>query len=143
MLLIDRIRAEHVAARKERDMVKSQLLGTVIGEISKVEKAPGAKPLTDEDVIKVVRKFVESAKEVVAVVKDDTAPAVAVAKTEITILESYLPQMMTEAELTTAIDALKAGGAANMGAIMSGLKAQYGGRYDGKLASDLAKKALA
>ncbi len=51
--------------------------------------------------------------------------------------------LMSEAELTVAIGAAVAGGATNIGAVMTRLKAQYEGRYDGSVASRLAREALA
>ena len=51
--------------------------------------------------------------------------------------------LMSEAELTAAIRAAVTGGATNIGAVMKLLKAQYEGRYDGAVASRLAREAIA
>jgi len=50
--------------------------------------------------------------------------------------------MMSQTELEEAINALKAAGASSLGAVMGQLKAQYAGRYDGKVASETARKLL-
>ncbi|SMB78077.1 GatB/YqeY domain-containing protein [Deinococcus hopiensis] len=51
--------------------------------------------------------------------------------------------LMSEAELAGVIRAAVADGATNIGAVMKLLKAQHEGRYDGGLASRLAKEAVA
>ena len=51
--------------------------------------------------------------------------------------------LMSEADLSAAITAAVTGGAGNIGAVMKVLKAQYGGRYDGAVASRLAREVLA
>ena len=54
-----------------------------------------------------------------------------------------LALLMSETELTAAITAAVTGGATNIGAVMKELKAQHEGRYDGSVASRLAREALA
>lgn len=61
---------------------------------------------------------------------------------EIDALRPYLPQAMTEEEVKTLIDQIKAAGAKDMGAIMKELQPQIKGRFDGKKASDMVKAAL-
>jgi uncharacterized protein YqeY len=61
---------------------------------------------------------------------------------EIDALKVYLPQEMTEAEVKTLIDRIKAAGAKDMGAVMKELQPQIKGRFDGKKASDMVKAAL-
>ncbi|MDB5046808.1 MAG: Yqey-like protein [Deinococcus sp.] len=51
--------------------------------------------------------------------------------------------LMSEAELTDVIRAAIAAGATNIGAVMKRLKAGDEGRYDGSVASRLAKDAVA
>jgi len=51
--------------------------------------------------------------------------------------------LMSEAELTDVIRAAVADGATNIGAVMKLLKAQHEGRYDGSVASRLAREAVA
>jgi uncharacterized protein YqeY len=68
------------------------------------------------------------------------SPRIRAAESEQAILSSYSPQQMTEAELREAINAFRAANPdANVGAIMAHLKETFGGRYDGKAASALAR----
>lgn len=66
---------------------------------------------------------------------------------EITILEHYLPEMLTEAEIEAAItQAISASGATNMadmGKVMGILKTELAGKADMAIVSKLLKTALA
>jgi hypothetical protein len=62
------------------------------------------------------------------------------AETELAILSTYGPKQMTESELREAIDDFRAKNPdANVGTIMAHLKTSFGGQYDGKAASALAR----
>jgi uncharacterized protein YqeY len=163
-MLIDRIRADQLAARKARDSVAAGLLTTLIGEATSVseeefEKARAAAeaaraddgeplsvtvPITDEKVTATITKFLKNAKANRELMKTSFAAgdAVALAKVEreIELLGAYLPRQMTEAELRAAIDGFQQDNpGASIGAVMAFLKANHAGLYDGKLASQLAK----
>lgn len=109
--------------------------------------------LTDEKVAATVAKFLKNTKLTLENLASErarvgeaggdaskVAARVAAAETELAILSSYSPKQMTEAELRAAIDAFRAANPdANVGAIMAHLKASFGGQYDGKAASALAR----
>jgi uncharacterized protein YqeY len=61
---------------------------------------------------------------------------------ELEVIKGYLPSQLTESEVTTLIQEIKAKGAKDMGSIMKELQPQIKGRFDGKKASDLVKAAL-
>lgn len=63
------------------------------------------------------------------------------AKTEIVILESFLPKQLTEEQLRTLIQDFANQGK-NIGDAMKTLKTQFAGQYDGGLASKLMKELL-
>ncbi|NJO62626.1 MAG: GatB/YqeY domain-containing protein [Richelia sp. RM2_1_2] len=62
------------------------------------------------------------------------------------ILSVYLPKQLSTDELSATISQLiedkKYGSIKDMGKLMSDLKAEFSGRYDGKVASELIKKRL-
>lgn len=141
--MLNRIHSEFLAARKARDTVRSNLLGTVYAEVSRIAKDRPEQPPTDEDAVRVLRKFVVAAEEVQKAVKGDQNHAsYQTAAKEIAILNEFLPQMYTDEQLTAAIQQVIAGGAKNIGAIMQGLKAGHAGKFDGRRASELAKAQL-
>ncbi|HET7825933.1 MAG TPA: GatB/YqeY domain-containing protein [Anaeromyxobacter sp.] len=65
---------------------------------------------------------------------------------EIEVLQAYLPQQLTEAEVRAKVDeAVKkvgAQGMKDMGAVMKALMPEVQGRADGKVVSDLVKARL-
>ena len=65
---------------------------------------------------------------------------------ELTILQGYLPQAMSETELARVIDDIISGeaasGAKDMGRVMKAVIAKVAGRADGKIISELVKQRL-
>ncbi|EPX78097.1 GatB/YqeY domain-containing protein [Salipiger mucosus] len=143
MGLLSTIRADSLAARKSKSP-SSSVLTTLRGELdTKTKSLSPARDLTDAEVLAVVQKFIKSIDEtIIHLEKNGSAEALATARAERAALEVYLPKQMTEAELEAFVQAKVAEGA-NMGQIMQALKAEHGGQYDGKLASQIAKRYLA
>ena len=103
--------------------------------------------LTDADVLSIIEKMLKQRRESIAqyekAARTDLADA---EKAEIAVLSAYLPQQMTDAEVTEAVlAAIKESGAAgpkDMGKVMGLLKSRLAGRTDmGKL-SGLVKAKL-
>ncbi|RYY10044.1 MAG: GatB/YqeY domain-containing protein, partial [Alphaproteobacteria bacterium] len=65
---------------------------------------------------------------------------------EVAVIERFLPQQMSEAETTAAIEAIKtelgATGMKDMGRVMAELKARHASELDMSKASGLVKAAL-
>jgi uncharacterized protein len=156
MALLDQLKADQLAARKANDRLKADLLTTLIGEAGQItteEFKRGVTEVTDDKVVATVAKFSKNTKLTLENLAAERARLAATggdaakvdertkaAETELAILSSYGPKQMTEAELRAAIDDFKAQNpGANVGAIMAHLKANFGGQYDGKAASALAK----
>lgn len=156
MALLDELKADQLAARKSNDRLKADLLTTLIGEATQItteEFKRGVMAVTDEKVAATVAKFLKSTKLTLETLAGERArlteagsdaskvdARITAAETEQAILSSYSPKQMTEAELRDAINAFRAANPdANVGAIMAHLKETFGGRYDGKAASALAR----
>lgn len=156
MALLDQLKADQLAARKQNDRLKADLLTTLIGEATQItteEFKRGVTEVTDDKVVATVAKFSKNIKLTLENLASERArlaeaggdaskvnERIKAAETELAILSSYGPKQMTEAELRAAIDAFKTNNPdANVGAIMAHLKTNFGGQYDGKAASALAK----
>ena len=156
MALLDELKADQLAARKSNDRLKADLLTTLIGEATQItteEFKRGVTAVTDEKVAATVAKFLKSTKLTLENLASERArlieagsdaskvdARIRAAESEQAILSSYSPQQMTEAELRDAINAFRAANPdSNVGAIMAHLKETFGGRYDGKAASALAR----
>lgn len=152
MSMIDQLRADQLAARKEKDADKAGLLTSLVSEAAMVGKNKGNRESTDEEVIGTIRKFLKNAEETAALLTKNapssdgmTAEETPLRKVnrEIRLLQAYLPQQMDEHRLRAVITAFKTANAgANMGSVMKFLKENHAGTYDGKLASTVAKEVL-
>ena len=156
MALLDELKADQLAARKSGDRLKSDLLTTLIGEATQItteEFKRGVTEVNDEKVAATVAKFLKNTKLTLENLANERTRLIdaggdaskvdqraKAAETELAILSSYGPKQMTEAELRAAIDDFRARNPdANVGAIMAHLKTNFGGQYDGKAASALAR----
>jgi uncharacterized protein YqeY len=128
--LQERIEQDFKDAMRQKDDVKKSLLRVVIGEFSRDKES---KILSDEKAIKVIKKMMEDAQ---TVNRTD----------EIKILKEYLPSQLTSDQLICVISQLIEDKAytslKDMGKIMNDLKAEFPGRYDGKVASEIIKNRL-
>lgn len=103
--------------------------------------------LTDEHVLAILDKMVkqrrDSVKEFETGGRQDLAEK---EKQEITVIQAYLPQQLTQAEIIALIDAaIKNAGATSakdMGKVMAILKPQVQGRADVGAVSNLVKEKL-
>ena len=152
MSLLDNIKAKYLEVRKARNADASASLSTLIGEIETLAKA-GRGEITDAVVVTVVKKFVKNLDETIKVFVDGLPtskndPAADKVKfdalrVERALYESFLPQQLTDEELTTLIDAMIADGAKDVGDCMKRLKTQHAGLYDGATASKILKAKFA
>lgn len=136
--LLKQIAADQLAARKAGDKIASALLTTLLGEAGKLtaeDHKKGVTEVTDGRVIAVVKTFVSNLEQSLAVVPEDRKADML---RELEILSAYTPPQLADDELQRIIGNYKAAGL-NLGQIMAKLKADYEGRYDGKLASGYAK----
>lgn len=147
-MLIDRIKADALAARKAKSPAASVLI-TLIGEVdTRTKTLNPARAMTDEEVLAVVRKFLKGIDETLRVLSTSAMPAeklaeaVAKAQAEQVALEAYLPVQMS-AEAIEAFARSKMAEGADLGAVMAALKAEHGGQYDGKLASGIVRNLIA
>ena len=132
--LYQQITDDRKAARKSADSFKVTTLGTLLGEIQgqwsslKVDER-GEEP-SDLLVGKIVINFVNNLKEFLKV--KDTAEG----QTELSILQTYLPQPLTEDQLKTIVENRLQEYSEDKGNkikfVMDFLKEKYPNLYDGK-----------
>jgi len=138
MKLIHIIKNEAFTARKNKDKFASKIFSSLVGEIEIVGKNNGNRETTDEEAIKVIQKFVKGVNETKKLTKDKEK--LEESDLELRIYEAYLPKMMSEDELTTIIKYIVSHDSnSNIGKIMGFLSKQYKGKYDGAMASKIAK----
>ena len=148
MALKDKIISDMTAAMKARDAARTSTLRMVKAAIMNREKEGGA-ALTDEDVMKLLRSQVKQRRDSVEQYQAaGRQELVDKENAEIAVIEAYLPQAASAAEIEQAVIAAIAETGAtsmkDMGAVMKASMAQLAGKNaDGKLVSETVKKKLA
>jgi uncharacterized protein YqeY len=149
-MIRDDIKAATIAAMKAGDKQRTAALRLISAKIKdrEIELRTASKPIADDElVIGVLQKMAKQRRESIALYERGGRPDLAdKERAELAVIEEFLPRMMDEAETRAAIAQIKAETGASslkdMGAVMAALKARFGARLDGKLASALVKQAL-
>ena len=136
------------AAMKNKDTVALQALRSVKSAILLAQTQSGAKQeLSHQDEIKLLQKLVKQRKDSAAIFTiqgraDLADPELA----EAAVIEQFLPQQLSEAEVSVMVDAaITATGAssmADMGKVMGMVTKEVSGRAYGKTISTLVKARL-
>lgn len=143
MTLFAQIKSDQLAARKAKQTLAATLLTTLIGELTAIGKNDGNREVTDADVVKLVKKFLDGINESIKYMESaKNEEALVMLRGEASILAPYLPQQMDEASLTVAVKAIVLEQGPNMGKVMAALKAMYAGKYDGGMASKIVKACI-
>lgn len=103
--------------------------------------------LTDNDIVKLIQKLVKQRQESMEIYEQAGRHELAdKEQQEMFVLMNYLPKMLGEEELHSAIDdivaELGASSMKDMGNVMKLLRERYAGQYDGKTASEYIKEKL-
>ena len=103
-MLLDKIKADLLEARKNKWQGKVNLLTTLVSEATMIGKNDGNRETTDAETVQVIQKFIKNTLETMFALEHtgrwDESDA---AEIELRILERYLPQQMTDHELAGAI----------------------------------------
>lgn len=133
-------------AMRNKDDVRKRTLRMVLSEIKLAEVAKGD-ALDEAEIITILQKEVKSRHEAIADAERANRPDLVVdANADITVLETYLPQPLTPAELEAlAQEAIEETGATSMremGQVMKMLMPRLEGRATGQEASQAVRKLL-
>jgi hypothetical protein len=145
-MLRDDIHAELIAAMKSKDKEKTLVLRSLMSEI-KNKKIELKKDLEDSDVQAVVKKMIKQRKDSIDSYREGGRPELAEAeKSQIAILEKYLPEEMGDDELeeivSATIEELNAQGMQDMGKVMGVAMKKVAGSADGNRVKAAVEKRL-
>lgn len=137
MSLLQQIKRDQLAARKNKQRVQASVLTTLIGEASIIGKNDGNRESTDAEVVAVVKKFIKGIDESLSYSASEQL------LTEKTVLEQYLPVELSHEQLTELVVAYTSTNSNhNMGQVMKYFKETYPGQYDGKTLSSIVKQHI-
>ena len=147
MSLKDQLRADLTQAMKARDELTASTVRMVLTAITTEEVAgKTARVLTDEDVIKVLTREAKKRREAQEAYSQAGRDELAAREqAELGVIETYLPQQLTDAEIGAAVAAAIAEAAAQgpqaMGQVMKVLSPKIAGRADGgKVAAEVRRQ---
>lgn len=143
MSIVTQMKADRIVARVS-DKGAFALITNIIGEfdLARTQKVNLSKS-EDDVMINIVKIGISHTKEQLSSLQKVNAPQSQIerAMRDIVVLENYLPEMLDEEELRKVAEASKLLGW-KMPDMMKHLRDQFPNRYDGKLASAIAKEVL-
>jgi uncharacterized protein len=150
MSIKERILDDLKAAMKAKEADKLRVLRSLKSKILEKEiseRKGGESTLSDEQIVEVLMKAAKQRKESIDQFeqggRDDLAEN---EKRELSVIEAYLPEMMDEEQVRSAvkqqIEAMGATSMADMGKVMGALMGKLKGKADGSLISRIVKDEL-
>ena len=146
MTLIKTIKSDMYQAMKEREKDKVRVLRSLISKIKDKQIEKGSS-LNEVEELKIVKNSVKQIRESILIYKKaNRVELVDKESSELSILEPYLPKMLTDQETKDLVSlAIKETGAKNMsdlGKVMPAIMKLGGGLIDGKKASIILRQLL-
>lgn len=148
-MLRDDIKAETVTAMKAKDKERTAALRLISAKIKDRDIEMRGKDAGDDNtmVIDVLQKMAKQRRESITMYEEGGRTELAEQeKTELAVIEEFLPQQMDEAETKAAIEKIKAEtgaeGMKDMGKVMGELKTRHGTQLDMGRASGWVKESL-
>ena len=145
-VLLSSIQEEVKNSLKSGEKLKASTLRLIVSAL-KLEEKNKAKTLTDNEALEILTKMIKQRKDSIS--QFETANRLELAqkeKDEIEIIQNYLPEQLSEEELSALIDEIieevNAESIKDMGKVMGVLKPKITGKADAGIASGLVKKLL-
>jgi uncharacterized protein len=146
MSLVDTLRKDMFKATKEEEVAKADILKMALAAI-KNEQIEKQEDLTKEETQKVLRKEVKKVKDSIAQFKEmGRDDLVAKEVLQLDVLQSYLPQPLSEKEVRkiveTKIKELGAEDMSDMGKVMGAAMKELEGKADGNTVKAIVEDIL-
>ncbi len=145
--MLDRITKDIVDAMKNKDTLKLSTLRLLKGAIDLEKINKKLDTISDEDIVVIISKQIKTRKEsIIEFEKGNRTDLIDKTKKEIEILSSYMPELLSEEEVTKIIDEaivkVNASTIKDMGLVMKEVSAKLKGRADMSLVSSIIKNKL-
>ncbi|SUZ97727.1 uncharacterized protein METZ01_LOCUS50581 [marine metagenome] len=146
MPLVDEIQKDMYKAMKEKEKERINALRNIIGKLKYKYIDKGDK-LTEQEEIKVIQSLAKQRRESIELYKQGGRNDLVETETkELSIIEEYLPQAMSEEEVRRLVrKTVKETGAESMsdlGKVMPLVMKKGAGKVDGKIAQEILKELL-
>lgn len=145
--MLDRITKDIVDSMKNKDTLKLSTLRLLKGAIDLEKINKKLDTISDEDIVVIISKQIKTRKEsIIEFEKGNRTDLIDKTKKEIEILSSYMPELLSEEEVTKIIDEaivkVNASTIKDMGLVMKEVSAKLKGRADMSLVSSIIKNKL-
>jgi len=146
MSLLDKIQSDMYAAMKNSDKQRSGTLRVALSTL-KDKKIEKQEELTDMEEIKIIQNLVKQRKEAADIYKENGRnDLMENENAELEILNTYLPQMMSDDDLRSlvkkVVSEIGATDLSDIGKIMPEVMKQTAGKADGKMAQSIVRELL-
>ncbi len=146
MSLKKRLMEDLKTSMKNKDKIKKNAI-TLIRSSIKQQEVDTRKDLNDEDIIEIMSKQIKQKKNSIEDFrKGNREDLIELTKEEISILENYMPEQLSDDELEdivkTAIEETKAETRRDIGKVMSQVMPLVKGRADGNQVNKIVMKYL-
>lgn len=147
MSLKEQIQNDLTEAMKAKDETKTSTLRMLKAEIMKYEVSGADKEATDEVVTSIIQKQVKQRKDSEEQFRNGGREEMADKEAkEAEILQTYLPEQMSEDEIRAIIEegiaSTGASGKGDMGKVMGAIMPKLKGKADGKLVNQIVMEKL-
>lgn len=144
----DKLREDLKQAQLSKDEVKVSTLRLLLSDLTYAKVAKGTSSLSDEDVVSVVQKAVKQRKESIDSFRKGAREDLASKEeAELTILQNYLPQQISDEELTSIVEeSITKTGAKTVqdsGKVIGTVMGKVGQRAEGARVSAIVRSKLA
>lgn len=143
----EQIKADMIAAMKNKDKKRKDVLAYLVAQLKNVE-IDKRRPLTDDEVNEVINKQIKQTEDVLALTPKDRTNIIEENEFTISVLKEYAPEMMDEAAIRHEVYAtctdlgIKVSSltAKDKGKLMKALMPKVKGRADGKLVNKVVSE---
>jgi len=150
-MIRDTIKAAQVTAMKAGDKTRLAAVRLILAKLKDKDielRTASSVPDDDTLVVDVLQKMAKQRRESITLYEQGGRQELAdVEKGELAVIEEFMPAQLSDAEVSAAIEAIKAeigaSGMKDMGKVVAALKARHGSQLDMGKASGLVKAALA
>ena len=146
MNYVEEIKQDMYTAMKSKDKVKATILRSFLSNLKKIE-IEKKEPIVEHEYLSIVKKMVKQLKESIDVYSQAGRIELAEKeKTELNIMEAYLPEQFSEEEISelikNIISEISAKNISDIGKVMAIVMKKGGGKVDGGIANRIAKELL-
>ena len=147
MSLQQKVMEDMKAAMRAKDAVALEALRAIKSAILLAQTESSSKELSEKDELKILQKLVKQRRDSAQIFTEQNRADLAEPElNQAKIIEKFLPEQLSEEEITTIVkQVISDTGAASMsdmGKVMGAANAKIAGRADGKTISTIVKREL-